>query len=112
MLFCDINDFTTLCEGSRLEDIIDLLNEYFTRMERVIFEHKGTLKQFVGDEIMVICGAPNPEPDHAARICAMALVMVDELRRERSLSTSNSGCTAGRWSWGTSVLPAGANMRR
>ncbi|MFC2173814.1 CHASE2 domain-containing protein [Acidobacteriota bacterium] len=81
ILFCDINDFTTLCEGSRPEEIIDILNEYFTRMERVIFDHKGTLKQFVGDEIMVICGAPSPDHDHAARICRIALAMVEELRR-------------------------------
>jgi len=83
ILFCDINDFTPFCEKKPPEEIIEILNDYFTRMERVIFEDRGTLKQFVGDEIMVICGAPQPDPDHAYRIVKIALDMTAELERWR-----------------------------
>ena len=79
ILFCDINDFTPISERSRPEEIVSILNDYFTRMEQVIFRHGATLKQFVGDEIMVICGAPQPDPDHPATACRLALEMVSQL---------------------------------
>ena len=79
ILFCDINDFTTMSEKKDPAEIINILNDYFDRMERVIFRHGGTLKQFVGDEIMVITGAPQPNPDHAFQMVKIALGMVDEL---------------------------------
>ncbi|MBP7866378.1 MAG: CHASE2 domain-containing protein [Acidobacteria bacterium] len=81
ILFCDLNDFTELSEQSEPEQIISMLNDYFTRMETVIFRHGGTLKQFVGDEIMVICGAPAADPDHAVFACRIALEMEKELIR-------------------------------
>ncbi len=83
ILFCDINDFTTMSEKKDPAEIINILNDYFDRMERVIFQHGGTLKQFVGDEIMVITGAPQPNPDHAFQMVKIALGMVEELARWR-----------------------------
>jgi class 3 adenylate cyclase/CHASE2 domain-containing sensor protein len=83
ILFCDLNGFTELSEQSEPEQIIGMLNEYFTRMEKVIFRHGGTLKQFVGDEIMVICGAPAEDPAHAASACRIALDMERELLQWR-----------------------------
>lgn len=80
ILFCDINGFTPYCEKSDPHEIIEILNDYFSRMEKVIFENDGTLKQFVGDEIMVICGAPRPNRDHAFQACRIALEMAEELK--------------------------------
>jgi adenylate cyclase len=79
VLFCDINDFTPMSEKNPPEFIIELLNEYFTRMEKIIFENNGTLKQFTGDEIMVICGAPEPNQDHAMQCAKIAVQMADSL---------------------------------
>ncbi len=81
ILFCDINDFTTYSEKTEPEKVIATLNDYFTRMEPIIFKYQGTLKQFVGDEIMVISGAPQPDEDHAWRVCKIGLEMVRELER-------------------------------
>lgn len=91
ILFCDLNDFTGLSEQCEPERIIALLNDYFTRMETVIFRYGGTLKQFVGDEIMVICGAPTADPDHAASACRIALEMEKELIRWRNETRGNGG---------------------
>ncbi|HPC83840.1 MAG TPA: adenylate/guanylate cyclase domain-containing protein [Thermoanaerobaculaceae bacterium] len=81
ILFCDLNGFTDMSEGLEPEQVIATLNDYFARMERVIFRHGGTLKQFVGDEIMVICGAPAADSRHAATACRIALDMESELLR-------------------------------
>lgn len=79
VLFSDINNFTTLTESRGAHDIMKALNEYFTLMEEVIFSHGGTLKQFVGDEIMVIFGAPTMQKDHRQRAVHTALDMVRKL---------------------------------
>ena len=78
-LFSDINNFTTISESKKPEEIMSTLNEYFTLMETIIFRNRGTLKQFVGDEIMVIFGAPERQEDHKQRAVRTAVEMIQEL---------------------------------
>lgn len=79
VLFSDLNDFTPTCERLPPEEVIAMLNRYFREMVPIIFRHGGTIKQFVGDEIMVIFGAPEPQDDHAARAVRTGLEMVERL---------------------------------
>ncbi len=65
ILMSDIDDFTAISETRSPEEIMSTLNDYFTLMEGIIDSERGTLKQFVGDEIMVLFGAPVPRQDHA-----------------------------------------------
>jgi adenylate cyclase len=85
VLFADLDRFTTWSEVNDPEAIVGVLNEYFTAMEQIIFRHGGTLKQFVGDEIMVLFGAPFPQDDPEARAVRTAVEMKTRLaglRRE------------------------------
>lgn len=79
VLYTDINHFTPMCERHTPPEVIDMLNSYFEAMVEIVFAHAGLLKQFVGDEIMVIYGAPAEQPDHAARAVTTALDMLDKL---------------------------------
>src|SRR5438093_12054066 len=56
----------------------EILGEYYNRMTEQIFVHRGTLKEYVGDELMAIFGAPLEQADHAQRACAAALAMRDK----------------------------------
>jgi adenylate cyclase len=79
VLFADIRGFTTLTENGRAEDIVAQLNEYFTRMVEVLFEHRGTVDKFVGDMVMALFGAPVPDPRHADCAVQASLHMVRAL---------------------------------
>ncbi|HSR01069.1 MAG TPA: adenylate/guanylate cyclase domain-containing protein [Sphingomicrobium sp.] len=85
VLFSDIRGFTTLSETAAPEEVVALLNRYFTRQVGIIFKHGGTLDKFMGDGIMAFWGAPTAYPDHARRAVAAALDMsaaLDEFRGE------------------------------
>jgi adenylate cyclase len=57
--------------------MIVLLSEYYARMTEQVFDYQGMLKEYVGDELMAIFGAPVEQIDHAERACAAALAMRD-----------------------------------
>jgi adenylate cyclase len=79
VLFSDIRGFTTVSERGEPEEIVAILNEYFTQMVAIVFRHKGTLDKFVGDMVMALFGAPLDDPDHADHAVQAALEMIAEL---------------------------------
>ena len=79
VLFSDIRGFTTFSEQGQPEEIVQQLNEYFSRMVHVLFEHRGTLDKFVGDAVMALFGAPLDDADHAEHAVQAALAMLREL---------------------------------
>ena len=58
VLFADIRGFTALSEKIEPDEVVELLNHYFTEMIEIIFKFDGTLDKIVGDELMVVYGSP------------------------------------------------------
>jgi adenylate cyclase len=81
VLFSDIRGFTTMSEKGTPEDVVAQLNELFTRMVRVVFDHRGTVDKFVGDMIMALYGAPLDDEDHAEHAVQTALAMITTLQQ-------------------------------
>ncbi len=80
VLFSDIRGFTTFSEAGKPEEVIRQLNEYFTHMVELLFQHHGTLDKFVGDMIMGLFNAPILDPEHADHAVQMGLSMLRELK--------------------------------
>jgi adenylate cyclase len=86
VLFCDIRGFTPLAERLTPEEVVILLNEFYTLMIETTFKHDGTLDKFLGDAVMAVFGAPIAHPDHASRAVRTAIDMrngIAELNERR-----------------------------
>ncbi|EKE04638.1 MAG: hypothetical protein ACD_20C00035G0003 [uncultured bacterium] len=83
ILFTDIKGFTNISETSNPEEVVSMLNEYFTAMVEIIFKNKGTFDKFIGDAIMAFWNAPLDIEDHAFLAVKTAIDMTEELQRLR-----------------------------
>ena len=74
VLFSDLCGFTKKSEVLGPQAIAELLNEYLTTMNDIIFDHGGTIDKFIGDAVMVMFGAPKdmPPEEQVERACACA----------------------------------------
>lgn len=81
VFFSDVRGFTTISESLTPEQLTTLMNDYFTPMEGIIFESKGTLDKYIGDAIMAFWGAPVDLPDHADIAAESCIKMLFELKR-------------------------------
>lgn len=77
ILFSDIRNFTPLAENTEPEQVVQLLNEYFTEMVSIVFRYGGTLDKFLGDGLMAVFGAPFDLEDQELRAILVAIEMVD-----------------------------------
>ena len=80
VLFCDVRGFTSLSERLAPEEVVTLLNAFYTLMIDTTFKHDGTLDKFLGDGVMAIFGAPIFHPDHCLRALRTALAMQAGIR--------------------------------
>lgn len=73
VFFCDLAKFTSLSERFPPQELVDMLNVYFTLMTDILFGHDITFDKYIGDCIMAYGNAPLEQPDHAVQTCRAAL---------------------------------------
>jgi len=81
VLFADIVGFTPLSERLAAAELVELLDRIFARWDAVAAAHGVEKIKTIGDAYMVAAGIPEPRPDHAEAIAAMALEMGPEMAR-------------------------------
>jgi adenylate cyclase len=97
ILVSDIRGYTLLTSGMDTDDVVDLLNDYFSVLTDVIFQHDGTIDKITGDAILAVFGCPEPDAMRhekavrAALAMQSAMVDISEQRKRRGLVT----CTIG-----------------
>lgn len=93
VMFTDLKDFAGIAEQLNPKQLSKLLNEYFTIMTGILYEHGATIDKFMGDSIMAFWGAPLSQPDHAQRAVKAAFDM------HREMLTLASSYQRRDWPW-------------
>ncbi|MBM3303353.1 MAG: adenylate/guanylate cyclase domain-containing protein, partial [Deltaproteobacteria bacterium] len=81
VVFVDIQGFSTISETVDVEYINRMLNDFFERMTKAIFEHKGTIDKFLGDGLLAFFGDPIPLENHALAAVKASLAMQEQMRQ-------------------------------
>ncbi|MGB3263754.1 MAG: adenylate/guanylate cyclase domain-containing protein [Microcoleus sp.] len=81
VLFADIVGFTPLSAHMNPIELVELLNQIFSRFDLLCERHGLEKIKTIGDAYMVAGGLPNPRADHADAIAQMALDMQTEIAR-------------------------------
>jgi class 3 adenylate cyclase len=79
--FTDIRDFTTWCEQTSPEEVVQTINAYFEYLVQIFTQHNGTVTRYTGDGMLVLFGAPLDDPDHARHAVEAALEAQDMLEK-------------------------------
>jgi len=84
VFFADIRGYTSFSENREPEQIVEILNEYFSVAVENIVKHKGYIDKFIGDCIMAVWGVPMlPQKDDAINAVSCALAIQELVRSEK-----------------------------
>ncbi len=94
VLHCDLRGFTSFAERAAPEEVLFLLNAYFSRVVATIAEHGGLVNKFLGDAVLAIFGLDDLEraPERALYAAQAIRAHVDAHREagHRRLDTGIS----------------------
>jgi len=96
ILFTDIRSFTTISEKMDPQQLVGLLNEYFTEMVGIVMQEDGVVDKYIGDAIMAVFGAPVPKAEdavHAVRAAVRMRRALQELNQRLEARGKPALCT-------------------
>jgi len=73
VLFTDISGFTEFTGRSYPGEVVDMLDEIFGCFDGLAAKHGVEKIKTIGDAWMAVAGLPEPRPDHAQAMAALAL---------------------------------------
>ncbi len=79
VLFGDISGYTAISETLDAEEVKEMMNSLWARLDKAITDHGGTVVAHMGDGVMAVWGAPVAHEDDPERAIRAALVMQSEV---------------------------------
>jgi adenylate cyclase len=91
----DLRGFTAFAEAAPPDEVMEIVQGYYARIGEVVTRFGGTIKDFAGDGVLCLVGAPLPDPDHAPRALALARAGVAETAALLATRSAALGIGAG-----------------
>jgi len=83
VLFADVSGFTAMSETMDAEEVTELMNALWVRLDGVINAYGGLIDKHIGDAVMALFGAPTAREDDPERTIRAALAMQERLAKFR-----------------------------
>ena len=84
VLISDVRGYAAIAETSDPSRLAGQLRDHRTIASDAVLAERGTVMQFVGDSVMAVFGAPEPQLDHADRaLCAANAVQSAQVELNR-----------------------------
>jgi len=84
VLFADISGFTSISEKTKAEELVSMLNRYFSLISCACAMNHGIVDKYMGDGVMLVFGAPEADKDHAFHAVSCALLIQKLIAHENS----------------------------
>lgn len=95
VMFIDLKDFTAISEALSPDDLVKLINCFFSHMADAIADNKGVVDKFMGDAVMAYWGPPfSGSDEHALLACRAAAQALDHFEKFRDDVGSELGAYA------------------
>lgn len=88
VLCSDVRGFTKTSEKLTTDEVVDLLNDYFSGLVDAIFHHDGTIDKFLGDGILAVFGSPERDPGQHHKALRAAIAMQEAMRNRNQARTA------------------------
>ena len=75
ILFADLTGFTTFADAVPPEDVMETLNQTFSRLTKIVADNRGTFDKYLGDGLMAFYGAPIASDNDALNAVRTAVEM-------------------------------------
>lgn len=96
---CDLRGFTAYAQAHSSSQVLQILREYYDAVGIIVADFGATIKDFAGDGILILVGAPLAVEDHAK-------IGLEVARRIRTVATELTR----RWSTPTHSLGIGLGV--
>lgn len=93
ILCTDIRGFTSLTKDMEPINVVELLNDYFSRLIPIIFANNGTVDKYIGDAILAVFGSPKKDPQQHENALRAALDMQAEMVRSNQARAAKGKAT-------------------
>jgi adenylate cyclase len=87
VLFADVRGFTAFSNDRPPQQVVALLNAYFSAVVPVVEAEGGTVDKFIGDGLMVLFNAPTSCDNHPVKAVRAAAAMVRKVHENKKLWT-------------------------
>ena len=77
IFFVDLAGFTAMSERLNPQEIVEVLNDYFSKIVSIIEGHNGVITQFQGDAVLAIFNVPIEDSFHALNAINTAREIID-----------------------------------
>ncbi len=96
---CDLRGFTAYAGAHPSSRTIEVLRDYYNVVGKVVAEYGATIKDYAGDGILILVGAPLAMPEHAQ----ISLAIATRIRTAGSALTKRWSTSRGKLGIGVGV---------